>query len=106
MSDLSPECEPKRTLPWPTDLQAYTLIGVDPKPQHLCAGERHEIALPLPCRRLAQRRHQFIVGLRTRRRTGTLLQRARDEDHGIARHRKLTLAALAPEFEGGFAGIA
>src|SRR5882724_11451742 len=81
---------------------AHSLIGIDPEAQRPGADERHEIALPLPGRRLAQRRDQFIVGLRARRRTGTVLQRACDKDHGIARHRKLALAALAPEFEGGF----
>src|SRR5215216_1338842 len=43
-------------------LRARALIGVDTKPQRLGADERHEIALPLPCRRLAQRRDQFVVG--------------------------------------------
>ena len=56
-----------------------------------------------PCRfqvaGLGQRRDQIIVGLRPGRRAVAVLHRAGDEDHGVARHRKLALAALAPEFE-------
>ena len=48
-------------------------IGIEPKPQRPGSDERHEIALPLPGRGLAQRRDQFVVGLRPRRRTGAIL---------------------------------
>src|SRR5206468_7793723 len=84
----------------------FILIGIEPEAQRLGADEGNEIALPLPGRRIAQGGDQIIVGLRAIRRAGPVLHRAGDEDHGIARDRKLALAALAPEFEYDFAGIA
>ena len=53
-----------------------------------------------------QRRDQIVVGLRAIRRTGPVLHRAGDEDHGVARHRKLALAALAPELQDHLAAVA
>jgi hypothetical protein len=47
-----------------------------------------------------------VSSLRPRRRTGAILERSGDEDHSIARHRKLALAALAPQFEYRLAVIA
>ena len=70
------------------------------------SDEGDEIALPLPGGGLAQRRDQVVVGLRPRRRTGAILQRTGDKDHGVAGHRKLALAALAPQFEHDLAVVA
>jgi hypothetical protein len=74
-------------------------VGVDTEPERPGSDERNQIALPLPGGGLAQRRDQFIVGLRPRRRTSTVLQRAGDKDHRVARHRELAPAALAPQFQ-------
>ena len=86
--------------------RACCLVGIDAKPQCLRAHERYQIVLPLPGAGFRQRRDQFVIGLRAIRRTGPVFHRAGDEDHGIARHRKLALAALAPEFEHHLAGFA
>src|SRR5439155_4796471 len=82
------------------------LVRIDAKPQRLRTDERHEIALPLPGAGFRQRRNQLVIGLRPVRRTGPVFHRAGDEDHGVARHRKLALAALAPEFEDDLAAVA
>src|SRR4029077_20300627 len=44
--------------------------------------------------------------LRALRRTAAIFHPAGDENHSIARHRKLALAAPAPEFEDRFTAIA
>jgi len=82
------------------------LIGIESESQRSGSDERNEIVLPLPGRSLAQRRHQFIVGLCPRRRAGTILQRSGDKDHGIAGHRKLALTGLAPQVERRLAVVA
>ena len=49
---------------------------------------------------------QIIIGLGLLGRTGTVLHRAGDKDHGIAGDRELALAALAPELEHDLAVVA
>src|ERR1700692_1136419 len=82
------------------------LVGIDPESQRLGSDERNQIALPLPGRGLAQGCDQFIVSLRPGQRAVTILHRTGDEDNGITRDRKLTPAALAPQFERRFAVVA
>src|SRR5438445_6235319 len=67
----------ERSIRDPGSCGAITLVRIDPEAQRLGADERYEIALPPPGRGLAQCGDQFIVGLRARRRTGTILQRTR-----------------------------
>src|ERR1700690_985090 len=74
-------------------------VGIEVEAQRFRPDEEDEVARPLPCRGLAQRCDQVVVGLRPRRRAGAVLERSGDKDHGIAGHRKLALAALAPQFE-------
>ena len=62
--------------------------------------------VPLPGGGFAQGRDQFIIELRLVRRTGAVIDRAGDKDHGIARDRKLSLAALAPELQHDLAMVA
>src|SRR6202521_4142826 len=81
-------------------------VGIEVKAQRFRPDEGDVIALPLPGRSLAQCRDQVVVGLRPRRRAGAVLQRSGDKDHGVAGHRKLALAALAPEFEDRLAAVA
>src|SRR6202043_1784454 len=82
------------------------LVGIEKKPQRLGPEERDVIALPLPGRRFAQRREQFIVGLRPGLRTAAIFQRSGDEDDGIAGDRELAPAALAPQLNPGLAAVA
>ena len=90
----------------PVDLWVHGLIRIDAKPQRFRADERDEIALPLPGGGIRQRRNQIVIGLRPVWRAAAVLHFAGDENHGIAGHRELALAALAPEFENDFAGVA
>jgi hypothetical protein len=61
------------------------LVGIDSKSQRPGSDERHHVAPPLPGSGLTQRRDQFIVSLRPRRRAIAILQLTGYENHGIAR---------------------
>src|ERR1700749_4974961 len=83
-----------------------TLVGIDVEAQRFRAGEHDEIILAFPVGRCAQGCDQIVIDRRPLRRAGPLLHRTGYEDHGIARDRKLTGAAFAPEIELGFAIVA
>src|ERR1700741_4193218 len=86
--------------------EEFALVRVDPEAQLLRAHQGDEVALAPPGRGIAERGDQIVVGLRAIRRAVSALHRAGDEDDGVAGHRELALAALAPELEHHLAVVA